>query len=64
MSMPDDPIFQPGDEVVSFRGDFATVTSYRVVDDPGKSNKVTVCWAGESATSPIMEYYAGVFSLR
>lgn len=63
MAMPDDPTFQPGDEVISFRGDKATVVSYRVVDNPGKSNRVTVRWDGEDKEGP-MEYYAGVFSLQ
>lgn len=63
MTMPNDPIFVPGDRVVSFRGELATVKEYRVIDEPGKSNRVTVQWdKDDPEDEDKIEYYAGVFS--
>lgn len=62
MSMPNDPFFQKGDRVEDFRGDKATVLTYRVVDDPGKSNRVTVRWDTRVEVDKT-EYYATVFTM-
>lgn len=59
MSMPDDLVFEIGDRVVS-RGEKATVTGYRVVDVPGKSNRVTVKW-DDIERRDLTEYYARTF---
>jgi len=61
MSMPEDIIFDPGDRVISFRKELATVVGYRVVDDPSKSDRVRVRWDGARGDDPV-EYYAGVFN--
>ena len=61
MTMPNDPVFEINDPVVDFRGDTAVVTGYRVIDDPGKSNRVTVHFDGEVAPRKT-EYYASVFT--
>lgn len=61
MTMPNDPVFQPGDRVVDFKGDTATVTSYRVIEELGKSNRVRVHVDGESEPRKT-EYYANVFT--
>lgn len=65
MTMPNDPFFQKGDRVEDFRGDRATVLTYRVVDDPGKSNRVTVRWDTRVEENEVdkTEYYANVFTL-
>ena len=65
--MPNDPVFDVGDSVVSSRGEEAVVMAYRVVDELGKSNRVTVQWVDHS--NPRMnpdqtEYYASVFTKR
>lgn len=58
--MPDDPFFEIGDSVMDFRGDTAVVTSYRVVPDMSKSNRVQVHFDHEPEPRKT-EYYAGVF---
>lgn len=64
MTMPNDPIFVAGDLVKDHRGELATVTGYRIVDQPGKSNRVTVTWDDHPEDEDKTEYYAGVFSHR
>jgi hypothetical protein len=64
MTMPNDPIFKPGDEVKDFRGRPATVRAYRIVHHEGKSNRVEVDWDNEEPGHDKTEYYAGVFSPR
>jgi hypothetical protein len=65
MSMPNDPFFQVGDLVEDFRGDRAIIRSYQVVEEPGKSNRVTVEWAAPNRhkNPDKTEYYASVFSV-
>jgi hypothetical protein len=60
MTMPNDPVFKPGDLVKDFRGDHATVLTYRIVPDNGKSNRMTVRWDVEIFEDKT-EYYASVF---
>lgn len=64
MTMPNDPIFEKGDLVKDHRGHLATVRAYRVVEWPGKSNRVEVDWDDEEPGNDKTEYYAGVFSPR
>jgi hypothetical protein len=59
MTQPNDPVFKPGDRVISFRQELATVYSYRVVPYEGKSNRVSVIFDNDTEPSP--EYYASVF---
>lgn len=65
MTMPHDPVFEPGDLVISARGEEAMVLTYRVVMELGKSNRVTVHWINHSnptVNPDKTEYYAYVFA--
>lgn len=64
MTMPNDPVFEPGDEVVDYRGNKARVLTYLIVGNPGKSNRVTVEWheSADRSNPDKTDYYAGVFS--
>jgi len=55
------PKFQPGDRVISFRGELATIKTSRQVWEPGKSHRVTVIWANELQNPDNTEYYEKVF---
>lgn len=57
--LPSDPIFQPGDEVVDFRGRRAKVVDY--IPTTYKSNRVVVHFEGDEEPTKT-EFYAGVFS--
>lgn len=68
--MQGDPIFQPGDRVISFRGEYATVIRMtRDASDPGRSAKVLVLWDADifndetEYASSGCEYYSNVFTL-
>lgn len=56
--------FKVGDEVVSFRGEKATVIGTKESFVPGKSNRVSVKWEKESRNPDKREYYEEVFSAR
>lgn len=61
MTLPNDPVFKVGDPVKSFRDRSAVVESYLVIDDPSKSNRVTVEWSDGLNNPDKTEYYASVF---
>lgn len=56
-----EPKFKPGDKVVDFRGDGATVTRVHRVDEPGKSHRVQV--RGDDGSESKRAYYEEVFDL-
>ena len=63
--MKGDPIFQPGDRVISFRGELATVIQMtRDASDPGRSAKVLVRWDDKWSGTNGLEYYSKVFHLE
>jgi hypothetical protein len=64
------PKFEVGDEVISFRGERATVTKVITVEHPGKSHRVTVRWQNNrdgvtdtpyKANPDNIDYYEHVF---
>lgn len=57
--MANDPVFKPGDRVVSFRGELATVERMTREGGPHRSAKVHVRWDDGWEG----EYYSTVFTL-
>jgi hypothetical protein len=59
------PKFKVGDKVTSHRGEKATVTRVRHVEDPGKSHRVGVKWDSKSKPKDdAVDYYEHVFHDR
>lgn len=62
MGMHGEPKFAVGDRVVSFRGEYATVTAVRDSEHPGKSNRIYVHFDADWEPCKI-EFYETVFYL-
>lgn len=59
-----EPKFQIGDLVISFRGEPAKVTNLTRSTTGGKSHRVEVEWEDPEKNPDKMAYYEGVFNAR